>query len=123
VGVSDSELVNQFTESFKAVFSTLHKPFADVRPALDILDEKRLAVVTNGTSDLQRTKLKVSGLDPRFDAIVISAELGFGKPDPRIFEMTLKQIGVEPQECLMVGDSLFPRRGGSIHRWDRGTLA
>jgi putative hydrolase of the HAD superfamily len=106
VGVPDSELAGKFAESFKALFGTLHKPFADVEPTLDQLVGKRLGILTNGPSDLQRTKIDTSGLGPSFNPVLISTELGIGKPDPRIFEFALERMGVEPRECVMVGDSL-----------------
>lgn len=41
-----------------------------------------------------------------FDAIVISGELGFRKPHPRIFEEALKTLAVRADETVFVGDSL-----------------
>jgi phosphoserine phosphatase len=105
-GVSDPELAKGFAESFKIVFGKLHKPYPDVEPSLDQLARQRLGILTNGASDLQRTKIEISGLAPRFDAVLISAELGIGKPDPRIFETALERMEVEPRDCVMVGDSL-----------------
>jgi putative hydrolase of the HAD superfamily len=38
------------------------------------------------------------------DAMVFSAEVGISKPDPRIYEIACERLGVEPAECLFVGD-------------------
>ena len=43
-------------------------------------------------------------LDPIFDVIVISGEVGLRKPDPAIFELTTKKLGVEPRACVFVDD-------------------
>jgi hypothetical protein len=48
-----------------------------------------MAVVTNGASCLQREKLAASGLEERFDAVVVSGELGVGKPDAAMFRHAL----------------------------------
>jgi putative hydrolase of the HAD superfamily len=39
-----------------------------------------------------------------FDATVFSCSVGFSKPDPRIYQLACKELGVEPAECLFVGD-------------------
>ncbi len=41
-----------------------------------------------------------------FDAIVVSAEVGYRKPSPLIFQKALEQLKVKPQEAVMVGDTL-----------------
>jgi putative hydrolase of the HAD superfamily len=64
----------------------------------------RLALVTNGTSDLQRRKLAVAGLDEYFDAVVASCDIGIGKPDPAIFAAALDALGVGASEAVMVGN-------------------
>ena len=43
-------------------------------------------------------------LDPIFDAIVISGEVGLRKPDPAIFELTVKKLGVDASACVFVDD-------------------
>src|SRR4051794_18374880 len=45
----------------------------------------RLGLVSNGASDLQRTKLARTGLADCFDAVVVSSDVGAGKPDPHVF--------------------------------------
>jgi FMN phosphatase YigB (HAD superfamily) len=63
-----------------------------------------LALVTNGASRLQRDKLAVTGLTDYFAAIVVAEEVGVGKPDPRPFEVALEQLGLAPDEVVMVGN-------------------
>jgi FMN phosphatase YigB (HAD superfamily) len=57
-------------------------------------------------ADLQRAKLEGSGLGIFFDTIVISGEVGFGKPDPRIFKLALARLDTKPEAAVMVGNSL-----------------
>ena len=64
-----------------------------------------VALVTNGPPDIQRLKLEQTGLAEQFSAVVISGELGVGKPDPEVFLRTVRSFGVEPSEAVMVGDS------------------
>jgi len=44
--------------------------------------------------------------DRLFDVTIISDEVGLWKPDPRIFEMALKEAACKPQEAAMVGDRI-----------------
>jgi len=65
-----------------------------------------LALVTNGIAAVQRRRFAASPITPFFQAVVISEEVGFAKPDPRIFAPALQKIGVEAAEVLYVGDSV-----------------
>jgi HAD superfamily hydrolase (TIGR01509 family) len=65
-----------------------------------------LALVTNGSRRTQRMKIERFGLEPIFDAILVEGELGFGKPDPRVYELALSRLGSSPAETWMVGDHL-----------------
>ena len=65
-----------------------------------------LALVTNGSRRMQRMKIERFGLEPIFDGIFVEGELGFGKPDPRVYELALSHLGYSPAETWMVGDHL-----------------
>ena len=66
----------------------------------------RLGLVTNGTSDLQRRKLALAGLDGHFDVVVAACDVGVGKPDPAMFAAALEALGVAASEAVMVGNDL-----------------
>ena len=66
----------------------------------------RLALVTNGASDTQREKLCALDIEHRFDAVVISGEVGVAKPDPAAFEIALTRLAVPREGVWHVGDSL-----------------
>jgi FMN phosphatase YigB (HAD superfamily) len=46
------------------------------------------------------------GLTPLFEHVVISCDVGYMKPHPRIFHQALELMRLEADECVMVGDSL-----------------
>ena len=73
----------------------------------------RLAMLTNGSSKVQRKKIERYGLAPFFDFILIEEELGFGKPDERVFLKALEKLNVTPAEAWMVGDDLERDIGGA----------
>ena len=76
-------------------------------------DGIRTAVVTNGTSASQRSKLRNTGIDDLVDAIVVSGEVGVAKPEPGIFEHALAAIDADPATTLFVGDNPAADIGGA----------
>jgi FMN phosphatase YigB (HAD superfamily) len=70
-----------------------------------VADGRRLGLLTNGPSDVQRLKLQGTGLTSQFETVAISGEMGVGKPTAAAFERVLANLGLEPQEAVMVGDS------------------
>ncbi len=63
-----------------------------------------LVLVSDGGSRTQRGKLARAGLEPFFQPVVISGEVGWEKPEPAIFRHALSRAGVEAGEALFVGD-------------------
>lgn len=81
----------------------------------ELKNDFRLAALTNGISDVQRSRLSNSPFKDFFDPIVISDELGVAKPDPAIFEILLEKAGIKDKsDVIMIGDSLSSDIAGSI---------
>lgn len=75
---------------------------------LDYLSEKyMLHIVTNGPVETQTKKIEASGLKHYFNEIFISRAIGYQKPDAKLYEHILSTIHANPNECCMIGDSLF----------------
>jgi putative hydrolase of the HAD superfamily len=105
-GVEDNALARNLDERFERERAKANPFIPGADEALTALAERfRLGIVTNGIPDVQRTKLDNSGLTERFDAIIVSGELGCGKPDPRIYAVALEAIGATADETIMVGDN------------------
>jgi len=64
-----------------------------------------VVLVTNGPPDIQRLKIEQTGVGEYLTAVVISGELGIGKPDPAIFAHALGLVDTAPAQAVMVGDS------------------
>jgi len=130
-GPEDPDLCAVLAERFvcersrrQAVFPEALAALAGVRAA-----GCALVLLTNGDRDLQRRKALATGLLPLFAHVVISGELGIGKPDPGIFQHALQLCRCEPAEAVMVGDSLGRDIAGGaaaglrtvwIDRWGEG---
>ena len=90
--------------------------YEGAREALEHLSERAsLAMVTNGFSEVQRTRIERLGLDKYFDAVAISTEIGSSKPGTEIFDAVFRLLGDPAKEsAVMVGDNLSADiRGGS----------
>ena len=77
--------------------------YADVRPCLDVLAGRyRLGVIANQPSAV-RDALHRDGLDAAFEVWGVSDDVGFAKPDPRLFEHALDVADVAPGASVGVG--------------------
>lgn len=90
---------------FERLYAWYARPDAwTVRPGYRELLDRAPAVGIVSNFDTRLRPL-LEGLALRFDVLACSGELGVEKPDPRIFEHALRELGVPPQGALMVGDS------------------
>lgn len=79
---------------------------SDVRGCVETLRARyRLGLVANQLGAV-REALQRDGLADAFEIWAISEELGLEKPDPRIYEVALRQAQVEPSRSAMCGDRL-----------------
>lgn len=65
-----------------------------------------LVLVTNGISRVQRRRFRRSPITRYFQTVIVSEEAGFAKPDPRILEPALDELGIGASEALLIGDSV-----------------
>jgi putative hydrolase of the HAD superfamily len=72
----------------------------------------QVAIITNGSTQRQKAKIMNTNLHSCFDTIIISEEVGFSKPDKRIFELALNKLNVQPEAVLFVGDDIEKDIGG-----------
>jgi putative hydrolase of the HAD superfamily len=124
VGLDDPALAQQIGDTYHSLRDTGLQPFADAIDTVAWLRASgcRLALLTNGSADMQRNKINRFGLTELFDLILIEGELGFGKPDPRVYERALDTLDVAPRDTWMVGDNLEwdvaePQRQGIYGIW------
>ena len=99
--------------------------FPKVHETLDWIRQKGigLSMITNGEAHLQRAKIERFGLERHFDCILIEGELGYGKPDPRIYRDALTCLGTEIGDTWIIGDNLsweveIPKQLGFTCIWN-----
>lgn len=98
-------------EALDALFEAFADPglwrvYPEVTEVLEELRQRglRLAVVSNWDSRLPAL-LDGLGLRRYFEAVLVSALEGVEKPCPVIFQRAVDRLGLQPEECLHVGDS------------------
>jgi putative hydrolase of the HAD superfamily len=72
--------------------------FRGLRPRL------KTALLSNAWTSLRAALKDQWHIADAFDVVVISAEVGLAKPDPRIFELALAQLGLAPEEGVFLDD-------------------
>jgi len=75
----------------------------------------KLGIVTNGNRQKQQNKIRLSGLKPLFESIIISGQVGIRKPQRGIFEHALQNIKSTPEQTLFIGDSLENDMAGAAN--------
>ena len=70
-------------------------------------------VASSGPSEKIELSLRLTGLLSRFEGRIFSAyEIGYWKPDPRLLLHAAQAMGVPPERCAVVEDSLPGIRAG-----------
>lgn len=108
-------------QHWASVMKKLKRPASEARAirdeffAGDVLDRNliniirslrgrfKTGLISNAWDDLRGYIVKEK-FDDAFDAMIISAEVGVMKPDPRIFQVALDQLQVPAEEAMFVDD-------------------
>jgi putative hydrolase of the HAD superfamily len=84
---------------------TLHSDAA--RALSSLCSRLPIGLLTDGYASVQRRKVKALGIEPFFDAIVYSDDLGreHWKPSTVPFQYLLCRLGIEPKGAVYIGDN------------------
>ena len=107
----DDDGVRRFLAAEHEAWAPAHSVLATAHALLESLRGRglKLAVVANHWPEpawLVRVDVERLGVAERVDAVVLSGDVGARKPDPRIFEHALAELGVDATAALFVGDRL-----------------
>lgn len=92
--------------------------YDDAMPTLQALAQKglTLGIISNHTRDARSMMQELVGEIIPPEQIFISQEMGLHKPTGSIFSLPLQFLGLAPEECLFVGDSLRADAIGSVEQ-------
>ena len=98
--------------------------FPETPALLEQLQGKyRLGIVTNFMDGpIARRVFDDLGYEAIFDSFVVSAEVGYQKPAPILFQRALEELGSKPENTIMVGDTYEADVVGAHRAGMRGVL-
>jgi HAD superfamily hydrolase (TIGR01662 family) len=119
--VTPDELLTRFRDEIASHFRPPAP--ATIRALAELRAEGwKVAVVTNGSTELQLRKMQGTDVLPHIDAWCVSEEAGAGKPNPGIFELAAQRCATTLAGAWMVGDSentdiAGGRAAGTVTAW------
>lgn len=109
----DSARGEKIGESRSKIFKTKYlphlKPFPRVKELLARMTEDgiRLVVASSAKEDELKELLKIAGADEFIEDKTSSSDAENSKPDPDIVEAALGDLGLKPDEVVMIGDTPY----------------
>lgn len=95
----------QLAEEHVSGFFRYTTPDEDMETVLDYLSSRyKLGIISNGSSISQNSKIDFLHLRNRFDSIIVSGDVGVEKPDKGIFELSCRELCVDVNQAVYVGD-------------------
>ncbi|MGE5473911.1 MAG: HAD family hydrolase [Ignavibacteriales bacterium] len=121
----DEESAIEMADEYSKLQNELISLFPNSIETLNMLKENgiRMALITNGSKAKQREKINRFCLSNYFEICFIEEEIGFGKPDIRVFQLALSKMELEAEDVWMVGDNLMwdiqaPQKLGIYSIWN-----
>jgi len=106
-GVDDMGLAVQLADTFRAESEKSFAIFHDAADTLEALSKKyRLCLAARGLNTAQREKIERAALNQYFETIIVSGELGCGKPRTALFEAALNRLAVLAGDTILVGSNI-----------------
>lgn len=101
VGITEDKVISYFSDV------PVIQPMQGVIELLDFLRSRgiKLALASSSTIDVIRIILLKTGLAPNFEVIADCTEAGAGKPDPAIFLLAQRKLGIPREQCIVIEDS------------------
>jgi HAD superfamily hydrolase (TIGR01549 family) len=100
----DPGIVNRCNLSYENHIDKV-KIHQGVKETLERLDGIKKGIVTNTPRNRAFQIVRMLGIEQFFDTIVTSDDVSRGKPSPEIVFKACKNLGVEPEKTILVGDT------------------
>ena len=106
-GIHDVALADHLSEDYVYWSPRIVRLVPGTMELLDYLKPKyHLHLITNGFQEVQHTKLSGSGMEPYFETLTVSEEVGVKKPNPEIFYYALRKANATAEESIVIGDEM-----------------
>lgn len=106
--IADEPMARKMGDIFLDLLPTRKLLFPYTIEILDYLVAKKyeLHLITNGFEKTQHSKLKNAGLAPYFKEVITSEGSNSLKPHKEIFDYALQRTNANPEQSIMIGDSI-----------------
>lgn len=106
--IADEILAKDMSIQFLDLLPTRTILFPHAIEILEYLTNKnyQLHLITNGFEKTQHSKLNYSGLGKYFREVITSERSSSLKPNKEIFDFAFEKTGAQPNESIMLGDSI-----------------
>lgn len=102
------ELAQTVSRVFRAASRHKLALYDGVKDLLDIFKNKyKLGAVTDGQTLWAVPELKSCSLEEYFSFVLVSGDLGFRKPDQRMFDMAAEKMALPKEEILFIGNDMY----------------
>lgn len=101
----EQEVLELFFKCYEGIQSNI-EPYKDVHQMLNILKRYgiRMGIVTSKYKKYVYEEMKSTNLDVFFDVVVTLDDCDYHKPHPAPINMALERLGVQPYDCIYIGD-------------------
>lgn len=110
VEVTRNNIIEQVLQNQEKVL-----PVPKVREVLRYLKDNniKVGVITDSSVDISKKMeyFRKINIDSLIDTVANSYDLGFRKPEPKIYKAAMEELNVSPSESLFVGHALDELRG------------
>jgi putative hydrolase of the HAD superfamily len=103
--IDETTLGEETARAFRSASLRRLQVFPQSLRLLEALKEYPLGVVSNGQRVFSEIELKYLDLFDHFKSVIFSSDLGFKKPDPKIFLAGARALGLNEEEVLYIGDN------------------
>ncbi|GHO78573.1 hypothetical protein KSD_63440 [Ktedonobacter sp. SOSP1-85] len=103
LGMDQEQVEEYMREMWDWYCGRLNVPMADFFRSLR--PRYQTAILSNSFVGARREEQQRYHFEEMCDLIIYTHEEGIAKPDPRIYELTCKRLGVQPEEMLFLDDN------------------
>jgi len=105
--INEKNLGVETSRVFRAASIRKLKLFPQTIKLIDQFIHVPKCIISNGQRVFSELELRSLGIYDYFEFVIFSSDVGYSKPDPRLFMVALKRLGLELEpKCVMsIGDS------------------
>ena len=102
------EEADKYWEYMRQEYSNHSRPYPDALSLIDFLDKKeiRMAIVSNGDSEIIHKRLSNANIEQHFEFVIAPCrDFPLTKPDMKIFHESLTKLKTKAEKTVFVGDN------------------